>query len=1225
MADTALFRASSDSEPDEPPKKKARFFADDDSDDDVSGRVDTVHIESDDDERAPVAGPSRMVKEEAVDDAPQARNAGRKREMDWDARYFGEVFVSGFALASSSTFVKLRPGEAITVNRSKPSNPTNAAAKKSSASKKKLEHDVVGFRNEKGIEVGRIVREDAAWLAKLLDHDLLRVTGYCVACPEKFRSGDDMQLSLSISLARNAFVDPNTSAPEPISQLINTAGKKGFLDDLKETNREKLLRERKKALNTLFDKADLHPYIEDGNMPTGTQSKRAMLDKMEKRTGVGDEEEEDELNEIQLNLVYSKAIKNDASLPERDPPDTFALTLRPYQKQALRWMAAMETGEEQARKSLSMHPLWEKYLFPGSKDEKDCFYYNPYSGELSLVFPKASTKCRGGILADEMGLGKTIMVASLIHTNTAWTAVQTTDDEAGSAAAGADSDSDLDLSTTKKPIQTQSRLAGGGIFRKSQPSSCTANGSSSKRPRLKSGTPRATLVVAPMTLISQWCDELERSSKGGELRVLMYYGNKRESGADLQQEIDGGVDVVVTSYGTLCSDFKQSGFDTPAQPSKEKAADDAAKKSKGKGKGKEKEDKPKSKKKKPKGLFAIDWFRVVLDEAHLIKSRTTLNAKASYALKGARRWALTGTPIVNRLEDLYSLLHFIQLEPWGHFSFFKTFVTVPFQNKDPRAIEVIQVILESILLRREKKMRDKDGNPIVALPEKKLDVVHLEFTKDERDIYDALYRNAKSKFLGYAEEGTVLQHVTAIFSILMRLRQAVLHPSLVLKRLKENLRAKGLNRTAIDDDPIAQAGELEETAIQRLIERYTAGLASQGVAEGTQDAIDELLEVKDEGDADEAGIECMLCMEPVEVPVWLPGCGHSGCKGCVLQHFVDCQDAGEGARCPVCGSGPLSEREMAELQKADGTKPTASQKKTKKHGYSIQTVASSPGSSTSKEVLILDSDDEDDKPPLPKKTVKGKAKAPVASITLDSDSSDGEQDDEEEDAPDDYLPSPPPRNGTAADDDDGGDDVGRLEDSDDDDDGAGGKKAVMLSKGDFRSSTKLDALVNSLKAARAKDANLKAVVFSQFTGFLDLIERVMNRDNFNYLRLDGAMSQSVRQKVVRKFTKTDKSVILLASLKAGGVGLNLIAADHVYLMDTWWNAAIENQAVDRIHRFGQTRQVYVTRFLVNHSIDDKMIALQERKTKVIQGALGQNKDKNKKQLAEDLAMIFADD
>lgn len=139
------------------------------------------------------------------------------------------------------------------------------------------------------------------------------------------------------------------------------------------------------------------------------------------------------------------------------------------------------------------------------------------------------------------------------------------------------------------------------------------------------------------------------------------------------------------------------------------------------------------------------------------------------------------------------------------------------------------------------------------------------------------------------------------------------------------------------------------------------------------------------------------------------------------------------------------------------------------------------------------------------------------------------------------------------------------------------------------------------------------------------------------------MSQGVRQKVVRKFTKGDNSVVLLASLKAGGVGLNLvialrslarltadtlksqIAGDHVYLMDTWWNSAVENQAIDRIHRFGQTREVWVTRFLVNRSIDDKMIALQERKTKVIQGALGGNKDKSKKQLAEDLALIFADD
>lgn len=138
-----------------------------------------------------------------------------------------------------------------------------------------------------------------------------------------------------------------------------------------------------------------------------------------------------------------------------------------------------------------------------------------------------------------------------LHTNTAWNAQPPTDDENNSAASDGESDSSLDLSTkTKRPIQTQSRL--GGTFTKSS-GSATASGSTSKRPRLKPGTPRATLVVAPMTLLSQWCDELERSSRGGKMRVLMYYGNKRESGADLLQEIDEGVDVVVTRYARCTS------------------------------------------------------------------------------------------------------------------------------------------------------------------------------------------------------------------------------------------------------------------------------------------------------------------------------------------------------------------------------------------------------------------------------------------------------------------------------------------------------------------------------------------------------------------------------------------------------------------------------------------------------------------------------------------------
>ena len=107
------------------------------------------------------------------------------------------------------------------------------------------------------------------------------------------------------------------------------------------------------------------------------------------------------------------------------------------------------------------------------------------------------------------------------------------------------------------------------------------------------------------------------------------------------------------------------------------------------------------------------------------------------------------------------MLHFIRLEPWGNWSFFKTFITVPFQNKDPKALEIIQVVLENILLRREKSMKDKDGNPIISLPKKHVESVTLEFSKEEQFLYDALYRRAKSKFLGLTAQGKVSKSVSS--------------------------------------------------------------------------------------------------------------------------------------------------------------------------------------------------------------------------------------------------------------------------------------------------------------------------------------------------------------------------------------------------------------------------------------------------------------------------------
>jgi DNA repair protein RAD5 len=176
------------------------------------------------------------------------------------------------------------------------------------------------------------------------------------------------------------------------------------------------------------------------------------------------------------------------------------------------------------------------------------------------------------------------------------------------------------------------------------------------------------------------------------------------------------------------------------------------------------------------------------------------------------------------------------------------------------------------------------------------------------------------------------------------------------------------------------------------------------------------------------------------------------------------------ATCPVCGRGPLTERDIAELQKADGTKPTLGAKKS---GYSVAKIVSSPGSSSSKEVLtLLSSDDEDTSASSPS-DVKGKGKAKVTEITLDSDSDD---DNDGASESDDYMPSSPPpaAAGNAIE-----DDLGELASSDDDEADDKPNRQHLLSGADFRASTKLDALMKSLQKAKEKDPNLKAVVFSQ--------------------------------------------------------------------------------------------------------------------------------------------------
>ena len=123
----------------------------------------------------------------------------------------------------------------------------------------------------------------------------------------------------------------------------------------------------------------------------------------------------------------------------------------------------------------------------------------------------------------------------------------------------------------------------------------------------------------------------------------------------------------------------------------------------------------------------------------------------------------------------------------------------------------------------------------------------------------------------------------------------------------------------------------------------------------------------------------------------------------------------------------------------------------------------------------------------------------------------------------------------------------------------------------------------------------KALIFSQFLGMLALIKAKLTEQNVPFEYFDGSTSPADREKAIQNFQNNDDCRVFLISLKAGGVGLNLTAADYVYIVDPWWNPAVEQQAIDRTHRIGQTKNIFAYRMICIDTIEDKILQLQERK------------------------------
>jgi SNF2 family DNA or RNA helicase len=166
---------------------------------------------------------------------------------------------------------------------------------------------------------------------------------------------------------------------------------------------------------------------------------------------------------------------------------------------------------------------------------------------------------------------------------------------------------------------------------------------------------------------------------------------------------------------------------------------------------------------------------------------------------------------------------------------------------------------------------------------------------------------------------------------------------------------------------------------------------------------------------------------------------------------------------------------------------------------------------------------------------------------------------------------------------------------------------------------KLETLLEQLD--EVLDEGHKVLVFSQFTSFLAILRRQLDARGTVYEYLDGRTTD--RQARVTRFQEDPDCRLFLVSLKAGGQGLNLTAADYIYILDPWWNPAVEAQAVDRAHRIGQTRRVFAYRLIARDTVEEKIVALQDRKRELADSIVRADESMIAGLTAEDVELLLS--
>jgi len=153
-------------------------------------------------------------------------------------------------------------------------------------------------------------------------------------------------------------------------------------------------------------------------------------------------------------------------------------------------------------------------------------------------------------------------------------------------------------------------------------------------------------------------------------------------------------------------------------------------------------------------------------------------------------------------------------------------------------------------------------------------------------------------------------------------------------------------------------------------------------------------------------------------------------------------------------------------------------------------------------------------------------------------------------------------------------------------------------------SAKMKYVLNFLTDESARDGSQKVIIFSQWVCALDVLKPIIARQRFAVFQVDGRMQMTKRAQEIERFKTHRGFAVILMSLLTGALGLNMTFASHVIIMDLWWNPAIEAQAIDRVHRIGQDKPVFIKKLMIENTVEDKVVEIQQRKLRTIAAAYG---------------------